>query len=219
MVTIAHLVEKIIEQKPFLQEGLSRGIINNAALAEELRPELERELKKKVKFSAVNMALRRLSEKLEHHCFPTVRFAPDTDIAIKSNLVEIILHKNKESQAFISKLSRLVGVDGGSFLTITQGLYEIMILTNQANERKIVAALPKRLIKMIIHDLSSLTLKIPPKSIETAGLFYLVTKTLNWENITIIDLVSTLTELTLIIHEEDAAKSFNLLRALVKGPK
>ena len=38
MVTVAHLVEKIVEQKPFVQEALSRGIINNAALAEELIP-------------------------------------------------------------------------------------------------------------------------------------------------------------------------------------
>ena len=65
MVTIAHLIEKVIEEKPFLQEALSRGIINNAALAEELKPLIEKEMKKKVKFSAVNMAIRRLSEKLK----------------------------------------------------------------------------------------------------------------------------------------------------------
>ena len=64
MVNVSHLVEKIIEQKPFLQEALSKGIVNNAALAEELRPQIEKELKKEVKFSAVNMAVRRLSEKL-----------------------------------------------------------------------------------------------------------------------------------------------------------
>ena len=46
MVTVAHLVEKIIAQKPFLQEALSKGIVNNAALAEELLPEIEKELKK-----------------------------------------------------------------------------------------------------------------------------------------------------------------------------
>jgi len=48
MVTVAHLVEKIIAQKPFLQEALSKGIVNNAALAEELLPEIEKELKKRV---------------------------------------------------------------------------------------------------------------------------------------------------------------------------
>ena len=50
MVTVAHLVEKMIEQKPFLQESLNQGIINNAALAERLLPQIEKELKKKVKF-------------------------------------------------------------------------------------------------------------------------------------------------------------------------
>ena len=42
MVTIAKIVEKQIEEKPFLQEALSRGIINNAALAEQLIPIVEK---------------------------------------------------------------------------------------------------------------------------------------------------------------------------------
>ncbi len=49
MVTIARIVEKHIEERPFVQEALSRGIINNAALAEELIPIVEKELKKKMK--------------------------------------------------------------------------------------------------------------------------------------------------------------------------
>ena len=74
MVTIAKIVENIINEKPFLQEALSHGIINNAALAYNLIPEIEKELKKKVKFSAVNMAIRRLSEKLEKSFIKTVKF-------------------------------------------------------------------------------------------------------------------------------------------------
>ena len=65
MVTISHLVKKKIEDKPFLQEALRRKLINYGALADELKPEIEKELQKKVKHSAVMMALRRLADQLK----------------------------------------------------------------------------------------------------------------------------------------------------------
>ncbi len=57
MVTVSHLVEKIVKRKPFLEEALARGILNYVALAETLQPEIEKELKTKVKTSAIMMAL------------------------------------------------------------------------------------------------------------------------------------------------------------------
>ena len=44
MVTISHLAEKLISEKPFLQDALYRGIINYRALADDLVPKIEKEL-------------------------------------------------------------------------------------------------------------------------------------------------------------------------------
>ncbi len=215
MVTVAHLVEKIIAQKPFLQEALSKGIVNNAALAEELLPEIEKELKKRVKFSAVNMAIRRLSEKLSKSFVATTKFDDNTDISIKSDLVEITVYKGDNIQKKIKLAYDLVDFNQGDILMITQGLHEVMIITNQKHEKKIVKLFPK--IKKRIKNLSSLTVNIPITAIETVGLFYIVTRALNWENINIIDIVSTLTEMTFMVKEEDTAKSFEILKKLIKN--
>tara|TARA_Y100000310_G_C20472884_1_gene710945 strand:+ start:66 stop:725 length:660 start_codon:yes stop_codon:yes gene_type:complete len=216
MVTVAHLVEKIIEQKPFLQEALSKGIVNNAALAEELLPQIEKELKKRVKFSAVNMAIRRLSEKLKKTFVSTAKFDKDTDITIKSDLIEITIFKTQDIQKHIKQIYDLVDFNQGDFLTITQGLHEMMIITNQKHAQAITKLFPKSSIKKIIKNLSSLTLNIPITAIETVGLFYIVTRALNWENINIVDIVSTLTEMTFMVKEDDTAKSFEVLKELVK---
>ena len=216
MVTVSHLVEKIIEQKPFIQEALSNGIINNAALADQMLPEIEKELKKKVKFSAVNMAIRRLSEKLEQSFISKAKFNNNSDLTLKSNLIEITVYKMEYSQEYIGKLYSLVDIKGGDFLTITQGLHELMIITNEKYEQKILEMFPNKLIKKSIKNLSSITINIPEESIETIGLFYIVTRALNWENINIVDIVSTFTEMTFIIKEEDTARSFNVLKELIK---
>lgn len=219
MVNISHIVEKIVSEKPFLQEALARGIVNNSALAEELIPEIEKELKKKVKFSAVNMAIRRLSEKLDKSFIVNVRFDQDTDISTRSDLVEIPVFKSEEVQEHIKGLYDIVNFKKGDFLTVTQGLHEVMIITNKRYEKKVLELFSKKSIKQVITDVSSITINIPDESLETVGLFYLVTRALTWENINIIDIVSTLNEMTFIIREEDTAKAYECLKNLIADNK
>ena len=76
MPTIAHIAEKMVERKPFIEEAMAQGVINYASLAQILQPEIEKELKKKVKTSAVMMALRRTSEKLQEFHWIQKRFFP-----------------------------------------------------------------------------------------------------------------------------------------------
>ena len=64
MVTISHIVENIIKRRPLLQEAILNNIVSYAALAEQLSPEIEKELNKKINHSAVVMAVRRNSEKI-----------------------------------------------------------------------------------------------------------------------------------------------------------
>jgi len=217
MPAIAHIVEKIIEEKPFLQEALSKGVINNAALAEQLTPIIEKELKKKVKFSAVNMAIRRLAEKLQKTFVTKVKFDEDTDITIKSDLVEITLYKNSNVLSKLNKVYSLVDIRKGNFLTITQGMYEVMIITNKKYLRRMEKLFSESDKKKVIRRLSSLMVSIPEKSVETLGLFYLVTRALNWENINIVDIVSTYTEMTFIVDEDDTSRSFNVLKSLISS--
>lgn len=217
MVTVSFLVEKIIEQKPFLQEALAKGIVNNAALADQLIPELEIQLKKKIKFSAVNMAIRRLSEKLKKSFTQKTKFDKTTDILIQSDLIEIILYKTDKIQDYIKKIYSLISYKKGDFLTITQGINEVMIITNKRNLDKIKKELPNNLIKKTIKNLSSTTVHIPETSVHTIGLFYLIGRAMAWENINIIDVVSTYTEITLIINENDTARAFDTLKKLIQN--
>ena len=60
-----------------------------------------------------------------------------------------------------------------------------------------------------------MTIKIPIEAVEQVGLFYVITKALNWENINIIEIVSTLTEMTFIINENNTARAFDTLKKLV----
>ena len=216
MVTIARTVEKVIERKPFLQEALIRGIVNVAALAEEITSEVEQEMGQKVKFSAVMMAIRRLGEKLEKTVINRVKFDKSTDVSLRSDLYEITLKKIPGVQTKISKLYELINSKENDILTVTQGFHEITLITNKRNKEKIKKIFKKEEIKSEIEDLASVTINIPPEAIESVGLFYIATKALTWENINAIEVVSTFTELTFIIKENSAAKAFDVLKRLIR---
>ena len=216
MVNVTQVVRKFIERRPFIQEALSRGVINHAALAEQLLPEVEKELGEKVTFSSVNMAVRRTAELLEKKETPKKIFEKDTDIILRSNLVAMTFYRLENSKEFFAKLYTVMDFREGDFLTVTHGINELLIQTNQKHEKHILALIPKDKVRKIVRNLSSLTINIPPKAVDTVGVLYSVTRGMAWNNINIIDIVSTFREMTLIIAEDDTARSFTVLKELIK---
>ena len=215
MVTISRAVEKIIEENPFIQEALSRGIINYAALAEEIKPRIELEMKQTVKETAVMMALRRLQEKLDKKFASKIKFDEGTDIFVKSNLFEITVKKSRKIFSLMREIYEIVDPER-DFLTITEGLTQVTIISNERNKSKIIEILKKERIISKIYNLSSLSTTLPARAIEGVGYFYVLTRAFAWENIPIIELVSTLNELTLIVKEKDIPKSFVVFKDVIR---
>ena len=224
MATISLIVSKLVENQPFLEEALARGIINYAALAEELQPRIEKELKKKIKSSAVMMALRRLSENMAcaapkklfftTHSRNTFR---ESDVTIKTGLFEMTVCKTESASRKIQKLHGIIDISKGDILGITSGIHEITIISNNRHKQKIEKLLETENDIKTIKGIASLTVKIPVSASDTVGMFYIATKALNWENINIVEILSTLTEMTFIIKEDDVPRAFEVLNNLLKS--
>ena len=43
MVTVSHIVQKVINEKIFILEAMNRGLISYGSLAIQLKPEIEKE--------------------------------------------------------------------------------------------------------------------------------------------------------------------------------
>ncbi len=216
MVSIARICEKKIEQKPFLQEALSNGIINYGALADMILPEIEKEFGKKVKHAAVMMAIRRLQEKLEKMPISQPKFTSDCDLTIKSDLFEITIVRHPQTYKLINKMYDFVDPRSGDYLTITTGTQEITIISHKKYKQKIRSLLNKDDILITIDDLAAITLKLPKTAPEIPGIFYLITRGLTWENINIVEIVSTYTEDTLILKNKDISRAYEILIATIK---
>ena len=220
MVTVAHVVEDIIRRRPFLEEALVNDIINYAYLADMLKPEIEKVMRKEVNRYAIIMAVRRFADSLKGSFVGQPHLdLKGAEITITSGIFEITVRKDAETMKAASKLYGLVDFEKGDFLTMTQGIYEITILSNVRHKDKMLGLFDKRDIKKVSTGLSSLTVRIPEKAAESVGLLYALTKALSWENVNIFEVVSTLSEEIFIISEEDTSVAFDAIKSLMKEEK
>ena len=216
MVTVSHLVEDRLSVQPFLQEALAKGIINYGALADLLLPEIKKELKKEVKHAAVMMALRRYAERLEREEPEAVLFFRESDLHLHSNLCEINAVKSPDTLARLKELYAHVDFKKGEVLNVIQGNYEITIICNERHKKEFVKILGKEhIIRIFNESLSSLSIKFSEEILAVPGFVYVCVKALAWNQINIVEVVSTMTELTFILEKEDAVKAYKILQKLI----
>lgn len=215
MASIAKIVEDIVMEQPFLADALQRGIVNYGAVADELMERVQRETKEKVNHAAVMMALRRLAEKLEQRDVKAPRFNEESDVTIRSNLFELTVANTKRAFDAINDFRTAVAYERGEIFTVTHGLNELTVISNRKHLSKLKESLKREQVKNVTEELSLLTVRLPSEAIKTPGYFYSLVKALAWENINIIEIVSTLTEMTFALHDKDVPRAYTLVKDII----
>jgi aspartokinase len=214
MVTISHLVEKIINERPLLFQAMEQDIVSFGNLAMQLEVEISKELGKEIKRSAVVMALRRYADKIQsNNKIPKFDFR--SEINMKTNLCDIAVRKSPGLFAKLEKLHSLVDYNKGDTLNIIHGNYEVSIVTNRKHLENVKKGLKGEKIIKVEENLVALSLNFSEKFLYTPGVISSVIRKLTWEDINIYELISTFTELTFIIAKKDATKGYNALQDLV----
>ncbi|MBI2144103.1 hypothetical protein HYU17_03040 [Candidatus Woesearchaeota archaeon] len=214
MVTASAVVKKIVNEKPLLQEGLRQGIISFAALAERIKPQVEMQLGTKVKDAAVVMALRRHSESLRASDVKRIRFAPHTQLTLKTNLVYFSAKRSGELFRKLEALYKSFDYESGETFNVIHGNHEVSIIANDRHEKKVAAAIGEEHISTMGKNLVSVSMSLEKDFLYTPGVIFAATRKLYWDNINIFELVTTATELTFIFQKKDAMRAYASLEEL-----
>ena len=107
MKTVSNCVEDILITQPYLEEALSRNIINFSALAIELVEPISKMLKKNVKPGAIMMALRRYNPPVTlGNSIKMKRVIQNLgDITVRSNLTDFTV---KNSTTLIDNHAKIL---------------------------------------------------------------------------------------------------------------
>src|SRR3989344_712353 len=213
MITVPEATNTIIKRSRYLTEAMSKGFINNSSLARYIKPELEEMLLKEINISSVIMALNRLQKNLKPQSKYKNIFKTKPTIIIRSNLFEINLIN---SEVLITKYSQILSFNGGQkfFLTFSKGISESTIIASNDIASQIKEILKHEKTISEFNNLSSITINLPDQSVVTPGIFYFFLKSLAWEGVNIIEIVSTASEFTLILEDKDVNKAFSILKSL-----
>ncbi len=215
MVTVSHIVKKIIREKPFIEEAMRKDLISHGNLAEQILEKIEQELGKKVNHSAVVMAIRRYQESLSGSFDATKQFDYSADIVIKTNICDFAVIKSTSLLNKLKDIYSIVEVEKGDTLNIILGNYEISIVVSEKYKEQIEKFLKGEKILSKETNLIALSISFKSDYFHTPSVIFNVVRRVSMENINIYEIVSTMTELTLILHKKDSMKAYESLQDLI----
>ena len=215
MVTISHVVHKLVDERIYLHEAISKGIASYGSVAKKLKPEIEKELGKDVEHSAIVTALRRYKEKINHK-FRDLQFNKTaSEVNLKTHIIDINVQKTPELFDKLKRFYDVIDFQKGDILHVIYGRSHVAIVTNARYKNKILSLLQNQKIKKVEENCVALTFTVGKKRIEKPGVLFQITRSLAWENINIIEIISVDFEVTFIVEKKDAIKGYNALERLI----
>lgn len=213
MVSTSQVVNDIIKKTPSLETVLASGIVNYSSLARMLKPQVKEKLfRENIKEGAIIMALKRATQKLKKDFTTDIHLEKYLgNITLRSNLVDYTFTNSQTIISAQNKLLEKYSARKDLFLTISHGVSQVTIIAGSSCEKDIKEIFKKETVSGYLSNLSSLTIEIRPEATKMIGIYYSILKLLVWEKISFVDLISTFTELTILMETKYIEKAFSVL--------
>jgi hypothetical protein len=218
MFSIAHKVEQIVSESPFLTEGMALGLINLSELARQLRPQLESGLWRPVGQAAVVMALRRFAERLPQQGQAAAPLLPAPrmgELTTRDDLSILTFRLSANSHECQRQLLALAEPYPGMYVSVTRGMHEMLVVCSHPLTHLVDEAFGAERMLARVDHLSALTLRLAPESRRTPGVYHAVLKTLAWDKISVVNMMCTFSELTVLLEQSQTGAAFSALSQIV----
>ncbi len=214
MITVPEATKQIIERSRYLVEAMSKDLINYSSLARYIKPELEKMLYKPVSEASIIMAIKRIAEEIKPKFAPLTIFTSTPEMIVRSNLVELNLSNSESLREKYKLLSEVYSEKSKYYFTLTEGVFETAIIVSNDLQQQVKAALANEKIVSEKNNLSAITIRLPKENIDTPGVYYFFLKSLAWDGINIVEIVSTPNEVSIILDDKDVNVAFGILKGL-----
>ncbi|MAZ27798.1 MAG: hypothetical protein CL868_12075 [Cytophagaceae bacterium] len=211
MKTIAACVEDLVKHQPFVEDALSRKIINYSALAEDFQPRIEQMVGKKVNVGSIVMALRRY--------FPQKRLNDKMvrnlgDVTVRSGITEFTFLNSVTILDSQSRLLEEVRTIPKAYFTYSSTFHESNILVSNDLTDIVERCFASETRITIKPDLSSISIELPENNSKTVGLYFYIFKLLAYEGIPVFEVISTSNYFTLFLEKEYVNQAFALINEI-----
>ncbi len=217
MVSVAHIVRKQMNNKPFIQECMNLRLINYGALTDYLKEDVEQELGREVNPLTISMALRRIETEIQETTLNKIKINHQTDLSSKSHLVEYVVRKTDTVLDNLNSFYRDIKVEEGDFFSFNQGMVNLVILTNERHTQRMDVLLADEPIVSKRTGLGAIFMSIKGKCRDTPGFFYLLTRSLAFNNVNVLTVTNIDTEVFFLFEIRDLPRAHVVLYDLLES--
>ena len=215
MIKVSRVVEEIVQSSEVARSALTDGYLNLNAYARSIKDDVEAKAKKPVKIGSIVVALSRLGRMLQR-ATPLIPEIEIINLSVRSGLTELTYNRTPENLAILRQVYQKAKLRATDFFTVSQGTGEITIISIEQAMSSIRHLFGRQKPKALIRGLSSLTIEFVTEYIGTPNIFFAFIRCLALQRINIVEVVSTYTEFTLILGEQDLERAFSIVNATFK---
>jgi hypothetical protein len=211
--SVPHAVRQIIGSNTLFFQALSTGIANYTALAQKIKPEVEKLTKSEVNVNTLVVAIKRFADSLDgidyeyHPIFEGVR------MSLTGSIIDMDFHETDDVYQVLDEILEL-----GSGYNMFRTNKQIRLFAEDIDEiRTIFKSSPKRAIREIKDGLSKITITVQSDKENTYEVLSLVLSLLHNNRIPLYNAFFTQNEIILILGMNDAAKAYEVIREKLYG--
>ncbi|MBN1792512.1 hypothetical protein JW826_02405 [Candidatus Woesearchaeota archaeon] len=209
---IREFVWKAIDTDPSIRKSLSRGILNNRALALHII----REHALKVSLDSVISAIRRyqLTPKKSASRKDAYILLRQAKIKTITKMASLTLKKNEDTTRKLAQALPEVNYEGGETLRILEGAKIFKLLVDENSFEKMNTLFGRANVLETRKKIGMIELTYSSELQNTPGVFSVVSSELGENEISIIDALVCSNEHIIVVDEKSLLKTFNLLYEL-----
>jgi hypothetical protein len=211
--SVPHAVRQIIGSNTLFFQALSTGIANYTALAQKIKPEVEKLTKSEVNVNTLVVAIKRFADSLDgidyeyHPIFEGVR------MSLTGSIIDIDFHETDDVYQVLDEIFEL-----GSGYNMFRTNKQIRLFAEDIDEiRTMLKSSHKQAAGEIKDGLSKITITVQSDKENTYEVLSLVLSLLHNNRIPLYNAFFTQNEIILILGMNDAAKAYEVIREKLYG--
>ncbi len=207
MITISETLMQIIRGNAFLEFGFRHDLFNLTKLARYLKPQVEARAAKETQDTALTMSLSRLRRQVPVAAADNADGFVLESVTVHSGLALRTFSRSKALQSRLAKIYGQVHEKNG-FCDLSLGMREVTIILDARLQDWLDEAVPQKPIYRN-NDVAAVTARFPEHHIDAPGILYALMQRVTLQNINLIEITSTYTEISFFVAQQDARLLFD----------
>ena len=206
--SVPHAVREVIGSNTLFFQALSTGIANYTALAQKIKPEVEKLTKSEVNINTLVVAIKRFADSLDENDYEFHPFFDGVRMTLTGSIIDIDFHESDDAYQVLDEIFEL-----GSGYNMFRTNKQIRLFAEDMDEiRSMFKSSHKGATGEINDGLSKITITVQSDRENTYEELSIVLSILHNNRIPLYNAFFTQNEIVLILGMDDAARAYEVIR-------